>query len=81
MIMIYELLRKILGKVRKVIKIKKENQRKSEESYENKWGKLWKNRNKFGESEESQRKNEESYEKTGKRLRKREECYEENEEI
>ena len=35
-IMIYELLRKILGKVRKVMKKNEENLRESEESYEKK---------------------------------------------
>ena len=34
-IIIYELLRKILGKVRKVMKKNEENLRESEESYEN----------------------------------------------
>ena len=49
-LMVYELLRKILGKVRNFMEINEESNRKTEEN--------------LGESEESQRKNEESYEKT-----------------
>ena len=66
MIMIYELLRRILGKVRRVMKINEESYVKTEEN--------------LGKSEESQRKNEESYDKTVKRMRKCDECFEENEE-
>ena len=55
MIIIYELLRKILGKVRKVMKINDESYGKTEEK-------------KLGKSEESRRKNEESYAKTGKQI-------------
>ena len=76
MIMIYDLLRKICVKVRKIMKLY-DFFRKSEETYQDKCGNLWeKNEDDLGKSEESQRKNKESYEKTWENFGKREESYE-----